>query len=105
MVGPVAIPFGHVLEALAGNPADRVQGQIVSELRLPRVLLAAVIGACLAAAGTTLQAVMRSVLADPYILGVSSGASVGAALVVVTGLLTTVTVSVLPGLGETVVCA
>lgn len=59
---------------------------IVWEVRFPRVLLGAVIGAGLALAGTGIQALVRNSLADPYILGVSSGASVGATLVILLGL-------------------
>jgi iron complex transport system permease protein len=53
---------------------------LVIDLRLPRVALAALVGACLAAAGVLYQALFRNALADPYILGVSSGAGLGAAL-------------------------
>lgn len=59
--------------------------QIVWELRLPRVLLAAVVGATLTTVGVVIQAVVRNVLADPYVLGVSSGASVGATAVLLLG--------------------
>ena len=53
---------------------------ILLRLRLPRTLLAAAVGACLAGAGTTLQAILRNPLADPYVLGISGGAAVGAVL-------------------------
>ncbi len=62
------------------------QEQIVWQIRFPRVLLAAVVGAGLAVVGATLQAVVRNPLADPFILGGSSGASVGAVLVLIAGL-------------------
>lgn len=55
-----------------------VEAQIVWEYRLPRTLLAAIVGAGLALVGTTLQAVVRNPLADPWVLGVSSGAGLGA---------------------------
>ena len=58
---------------------------IVRELRLPRALQAALAGAALAVSGATFQALLRNPLAEPYILGVSSGAAVGAVLTVVTG--------------------
>ena len=51
---------------------------IVREIRLPRVLLAMLVGAALATAGTALQALLRNPLADPYVLGISSGAALGA---------------------------
>jgi iron complex transport system permease protein len=57
---------------------------IVFQLRVPRVLLAAVVGAALAASGTVFQGLFRNALADPAIIGVSSGAALGAVLVIVT---------------------
>ena len=56
---------------------------IVWELRLPRVLTAAVVGAGLAVAGATFQGIVRNPLADPYVLGASSGAALGAALAII----------------------
>ena len=61
--------------------------QIIWQIRAPRVLLAAVVGAGLAAAGAAIQALVRNPLADPYILGISSGASVGAVSVSLLGAL------------------
>lgn len=59
---------------------------IVVDLRVPRILTACAVGAGLAIVGAVMQALVRNPLADPYLLGVSSGASVGAVLVLVTGL-------------------
>ncbi|MCL1836455.1 MAG: iron ABC transporter permease [Treponema sp.] len=59
---------------------------IVWLLRLPRVLLAFIVGGCLAISGAVCQSILRNPLASPYILGVSSGASLGAALVIISGL-------------------
>ena len=59
--------------------------EIVWQIRLPRVLLAAVVGAALTTAGTVVQALVRNALADPFLLGVSSGASVGATAVLLFG--------------------
>ncbi|MDY0341396.1 MAG: iron ABC transporter permease [Coriobacteriia bacterium] len=74
--GDVAAAFGHVFSG-----ADRtLTDALVLELRLPRVLLAALVGAALALAGVLYQALFRNPLADPYILGVSSGAGLGATL-------------------------
>ena len=56
---------------------------IVWELRLPRVLTAAVVGAGLAVAGATFQGIVRNPLADPYVLGTSSGAALGAAIAII----------------------
>nr|WP_211212916.1 iron ABC transporter permease [Actinopolyspora mortivallis] len=58
---------------------------IVLDVRLPRVLLAGIVGAGLSAVGTALQALVRNPLADPYLLGISSGASLGAVAVLVSG--------------------
>jgi iron complex transport system permease protein len=88
-VGAADIAVGSVVEvfysALSGQPAAQLTTGTVSivwEIRLPRVLLACIVGAGLASVGTVMQALVRNPLADPYILGVSSGASVGAAAVI-----------------------
>ena len=72
-------------------------GMILFQVRLPRVLLGFLVGACLASVGVVLQALLRNPLADPYVLGVSSGAALGVALAILLGVGTTmVTFSVLP---------
>ncbi len=58
-------------------------GMIIIEIRLPRILLAIFVGASLAVAGTSFQALLRNPLADPYVLGVSSGAALGAILALI----------------------
>jgi iron complex transport system permease protein len=85
--GPVHVTTGQALRALLGEgtPTDRT---IVLELRLPRALLGALVGGGLALAGATFQALLRNPLAEPYILGISGGASVGAVLVLSLGLAT-----------------
>ncbi|MEV7672068.1 iron chelate uptake ABC transporter family permease subunit [Streptomyces sp. NPDC088752] len=67
------------------EPLPPLIDSLVWDLRLPRVLMAALVGASLAVCGTVLQAVTRNALADPYLLGVSSGASAGAVAVIVLG--------------------
>ncbi|MFF3393532.1 FecCD family ABC transporter permease [Streptomyces sp. NPDC002669] len=84
-LGPVRIPPGEVLGALLGGERTGAYPTIVWEVRLPRVLLGAVVGAGLALSGAVLQALVRNPLADPFLLGASSGASAGAASVVVLG--------------------
>jgi iron complex transport system permease protein len=74
-----------VVDHLAGHPKDTVADAIVWEIRLPRVLLAAVVGAALTTAGTVVQVLVRNALADPFLLGISSGASVGATAVLLFG--------------------
>jgi iron complex transport system permease protein len=80
-VGAVPISPIRVLEALAGR-TDAMTGTIVRDLRLPRAAAAAQLGAALAVAGTVFQALLRNPLAEPYILGISGGAAVGAVAVI-----------------------
>ncbi|PTX51483.1 iron complex transport system permease protein [Melghirimyces profundicolus] len=76
-----------VASRLTGSPpADPAADAIVWHIRLPRVILAAMVGAALAGAGVVFQGLLRNPLADPYILGVSSGAALGAALAIFAGL-------------------
>ncbi|WP_235482996.1 FecCD family ABC transporter permease [Streptomyces roseoverticillatus] len=80
--------LARVLGARLGldvEPLPPLTDSLIWDLRLPRVLMAALVGASLAVCGTVLQAVTRNALADPYLLGVSSGASAGAVTVVVLG--------------------
>lgn len=89
-VVPPADTLRFLWAALTGGTIggdDVVQYQIIWQIRTPRVLLAAVVGAGLGVAGVAAQAMVRNPLADPYILGVSSGASVGAVLVSALGAL------------------
>ncbi|MFF3781923.1 FecCD family ABC transporter permease [Streptomyces sp. NPDC001933] len=85
VLGPVRIPPGEVLSTVLGGERSGAFPTIVWEVRLPRVLLGAVVGAGLALSGAVLQALVRNPLADPFLLGASSGASAGAAVVVVLG--------------------
>ena len=81
-----AIVLRQISPTLIDPSWPAVREAIVLDARLPRVVLAAVIGAGLAVCGMALQAVVRNPLADPMLLGVSSGASVGAVAVLVFGL-------------------
>jgi iron complex transport system permease protein len=76
----LSVVVGHLLGI--GSGARDTVDTIVWDLRVPRVLLAAVVGAGLAVAGATLQGVLRNPLADPYVLGTASGAALGAAIAV-----------------------
>ena len=80
--------FGEYPLSLRRALADprSTDGQIFFSLRLPRALLAAVVGAALGSAGCTLQALLRNPLADPFILGVSGGAALGATVALAVGL-------------------
>jgi iron complex transport system permease protein len=88
-IGSVALSpgavWGVIAGHLAGHPRYSVADAIVWQIRLPRVLLAAVVGAALTTAGTVAQVLVRNALADPFLLGVSSGASVGATAVLLFG--------------------
>ena len=80
--------LGHLGLGATGTQAGAVPlliDSIVWELRLPRVLTAAIVGAGLAVSGAVMQSVTRNPLADPYLLGLSSGASLGAVCVVILG--------------------
>jgi iron complex transport system permease protein len=89
-LGSVTIPIGDTLAILAhhllpiGGPTTwtPTAETIVWELRLPRVLEAAIVGTGLAVAGATFQGLLRNPLADPYVLGTASGAALGAAVAV-----------------------
>ena len=79
----VNIPVGQVLAILFGGEAEKSSWQtIVMDIRLPRVLTAMMVGTALGLAGLQMQTVFRNPLASPFTLGVSSGASLGVALVI-----------------------
>ncbi|MEP7002911.1 MAG: iron ABC transporter permease [Chloroflexota bacterium] len=84
LIGAVPIAPGDVLGAIfgAGDPAT---GVIVRDLRLPRVIAAALVGGALAVAGTLLQGLFRNPLADPYVTGTSAGGALGAVAVIAIG--------------------
>ena len=91
-VGTSSVELSHVWSSVGGRlgfhvaPLTAAQDSLIWELRLPRVLMAALVGGLLALCGAVLQALTNNDLADPYLLGMSSGASFGAVLVVVTGM-------------------
>ena len=75
----------HALGLFEAGGWARTDDAIIWEVRLPRVLLGAIVGSALGVVGVTLQALVRNPLAEPYILGVSSGASTGAAAAILFG--------------------
>lgn len=82
--GPVRVPLADTMRILLGaDPSDSRWQVVVTTMRLPRVLTAAAAGAALAVAGLQMQTLFRNILADPYVLGISSGASLGVAVVAV----------------------
>ena len=90
LLGPVTIPFSAIIDGLL-LPGSRtelrgeLQSQllILSQIRLPRMLLAALVGAGLAICGAAMQGLFRNPLADPSLIGVSAGASAGASFMIV----------------------
>ena len=83
--GPSALGVREIAEALLAPERVGAAADIVLRVRLPRVLLAALVGASLAVSGVLFQALLRNPLADPYVLGVSGGAAVGGILVMSLG--------------------
>jgi iron complex transport system permease protein len=77
--GAVSVSLAGVIDALRGR-GDPTAIAIVRDLRLPRVVLGALVGAGLGASGAALQGALRNALAEPYLLGVSGGAAVGAVI-------------------------
>lgn len=90
-IGPASLTPGEVAASVLSHlgvgetPLSAARDGIVWQLRVPRVLTAAAVGAGLALCGAVMQAVTRNPLADPYLLGLSSGASLGAVAVIVLG--------------------
>jgi iron complex transport system permease protein len=78
--GSVKIPLGDIFAILAGKDRESAAAKIITGIRLPRLVMALLVGMMLSTAGAVSQAVFRNPLADPYIIGISSGAVAGAAL-------------------------
>ena len=90
-IGPASVSVGDVYRVILAHigfgsaGVSRIEDGIVWQLRLPRTLLAAICGAGLALCGAIMQSLLRNPLADPFVLGISSGASTGAVIVAVLG--------------------
>jgi iron complex transport system permease protein len=91
-IGPVGIPPGEIVSTLISHlpwhPSVSVQpidAAIIWQIRLPRVVLGALVGSMLAGGGAAYQGVFRNPLADPYLLGVAAGAGLGATAVIISG--------------------
>lgn len=84
-VGAVAVPLGDVWAALTGGDCPRVTAKIILNIRLIKAVVALLAGAALSVSGLQMQTLFRNPLAGPYVLGISSGASLGVALVVLAG--------------------
>ena len=83
-LGPVSLPTGEVLRTLFGLPGglEGVDRTLLLEIRLPRVVLAVLVGMALASSGAAYQTVFRNPLADPYLLGVAAGAGLGVTIAI-----------------------
>ena len=79
-VGAVPIPIREVLAALTGSGNDPVTTKIILNIRLLKAVVALLAGAALAVSGLQMQTLFRNPLAGPYVLGISSGASLGVAI-------------------------
>ena len=86
MIGTESISLKNIFAGPNLQDGFNIDYEIFVHVRVPRIILAAVIGAALACSGVVFQALLRNPLADPYILGISSGAGLGAVLAILTGL-------------------
>lgn len=84
-IGAVSLSTSAVLDAIAGR-GDALAITIVRDLRMPRVALAVLVGCALGSSGAALQGTLRNALAEPYLLGVSGGAAVGAVVAMTFGI-------------------
>ncbi len=103
-VGTVAIPFREVITFLTGGVINEENRTILLSIRLPRILLAIIVGGGLSVAGVVFQALLRNPLAEPFILGVSSGGTLGAVIAITFGIgLSIVSVPVFAFVGSLIV--
>jgi len=82
--GPIQIPFTSILKSFLGvkNGLSPQERSVLFDIRLPRVILAALVGSALATSGAVYQTVFRNPLADPYLLGAAAGAGLGATIAI-----------------------
>lgn len=102
-VGAVCIPVGDVWAALTGGDCPRTTAKIVLNIRLIKAVVALLAGAALSVSGLQMQTLFRNPLAGPYVLGISSGASLGVALVVLAGVGSSIGIAGAAWLGAAVV--
>jgi iron complex transport system permease protein len=86
LIGTQNISIANILKGPSEQAGQNIDYEIFIGIRLPRVILAAIVGAALAACGVVLQAVLRNPLAEPYILGISSGAGLGVIIAFLSGI-------------------
>ena len=103
MAGSGRIPVGDVWAALTGGDCPRTTAKIVLNIRLIKAVVALLAGAALSVSGLQMQTLFRNPLAGPYVLGISSGASLGVALVVLAGVGSSIGIAGAAWLGAAVV--
>ena len=91
-VGTMSIPWKKVFANLVGQASHDIDSEwkVLVYIRLPRVILGAIVGFSLAFCGTVMQGIFRNPLADPYLLGIASGATAGATIAILIGIGTTI---------------
>ena len=102
-VGAVAVPLGDVWAALTGGDCPRATAKIILNIRLSKAVVALLAGAALSVSGLQMQTLFRNPLAGPYVLGISSGASLGVALVVLAGVGSSIGIAGAAWLGAAIV--
>ena len=102
-VGAVAVPLGDVWAALTGGDCPRATAKIILNIRLIKAVVASLAGAALSVSGLQMQTLFRNPLAGPYVLGISSGASLGVALVVLAGVGSSIGIAGAAWLGAAIV--
>ncbi len=85
-LGAYDVPVSHLWSAMTGSGVDDTTRTVIQQIRLPRLALALIVGACLACAGVLMQGIFANPLAEPALVGVSSGAAVGAVVAILIGL-------------------
>ena len=102
-VGAVAVPLGDVWAALTGVDCPRATAKIILNIRLIKAVVALLAGAALSVSGLQMQTLFRNPLTGPYVLGISSGASLGVALVVLAGVGSSIGIAGAAWLGAAIV--
>ena len=102
-VGAVAVPLGDVWAALTGGDCPRATAKIILNIRLIKAVVALLAGAALSVSGLQMQTLFCNPLAGPYVLGISSGASLGVALVVLAGVGSSIGIAGAAWLGAAIV--
>ena len=102
-VGAVTVPLGDVWAALTGGDCPRATAKIILNIRLIKAVVALLAGAALSVSGLQMQTLFRNPLAGPYVLGISSGASLGVALVVLAGVGSSIGIAGAAWLGAAIV--